>query len=378
MMAAAALFAAVTALRFVSGDRPGEGITLLYVVPIALLALDFGPRGGLIGGLIGVGLVLFWALVENVDVPAIGYATRTVSFVVVGLGVGLLSERRKAADAETARWWDMSNDLLCEASFDGYLTRVNDAWELTLGYTRAQLMARPYIELIHPDDVKSGIDAVEGLAASPSDLVNFECRVRASDGSWRWLLWGARSDEERIYAVAKDITDRKGLEAEREQLLARVEAMAKTDELTGVANRRAWDEELRRELDRAERYGYSVSIALLDLDRFKLFNDERGHAAGDDFLREAAMSWRLAGRATDFIARYGGEEFGVILPSCSLDVAEVVVDQLRRATPMGQTCSAGIAQWDGAESPEALVARADAALYEAKRDGRDRLAVSAA
>lgn len=263
--------------------------------------------------------------------------------------------------------------MLCEASLDGYFTRVNSEWEKCLGWTAEELTSRPYAELIHPDDLEATYAAAGGLADGPSDVIAFENRYRAKDGSYRWLLWSSRSDGERIYAVAKDITDRKAGDEEREQLLALSEAMARTDSLTGLPNRRAWDEELMRELARAERYDYLVSVAMIDLDRFKAFNDAKGHAAGDELLRESANAWRLALRTTDFVARVGGEEFAVLLPHCPPGDAPHVLDRLRAATPQGQTCSAGVAIWDRVEGADALLERADSALYEAKRAGRDRV-----
>jgi len=163
---------------------------------------------------------------------------------------------------------------------------------------------------------------------------------------------------------------------ERAELLARTEAMARTDELTGLPNRRAWDDELDRELARAQRSGERFSVAMLDLDRFKDFNDAHGHQAGDQLLSQAGVAWAAAVRAADFVARYGGEEFAVILPGCPPDAASYVVERVRAVTPMGQTCSAGIAAWDREESGKELVARADAALYQAKRGGRDRIVLA--
>jgi diguanylate cyclase len=162
-------------------------------------------------------------------------------------------------------------------------------------------------------------------------------------------------------------------EFEREARLARVEAMARTDELTGLANRRALDEEIRRELARAKRMGHQVAIAMLDIDRFKDYNDRHGHPAGDMLLREAATAWRISIRQSDFIGRYSGEEFIVILPDCQPAGASDVVERLRAVTPDGQTVSGGIATWDGSESAESLLARAGRALHAAKHAGRDRL-----
>jgi diguanylate cyclase (GGDEF)-like protein len=165
---------------------------------------------------------------------------------------------------------------------------------------------------------------------------------------------------------------------ERADLLARLEAIARTDDLTGLANRRAWDELLPTELARARRDEAPLCVAMLDLDRFKAFNDQHGHQAGDRLLKAAAGVWRGSLRATDALARYGGEEFAVVLPRCDVESAVALIDRLRASTPDEQTASAGIAQWDGEEAAEALVARADAALYEAKNAGRDRVMVAAA
>jgi diguanylate cyclase (GGDEF)-like protein len=111
---------------------------------------------------------------------------------------------------------------------------------------------------------------------------------------------------------------------------------------------------------------------MLDLDHFKRFNDARGHQAGDKLLEGAARAWAALLRPTDTLARYGGEEFALLLPHCDTDTAEAIVAPLLAAVPDGQTASCGIAEWDGAESVEALTARADAALYMAKRGGRAR------
>jgi diguanylate cyclase (GGDEF)-like protein len=112
---------------------------------------------------------------------------------------------------------------------------------------------------------------------------------------------------------------------------------------------------------------------MLDLDFFKHFNDERGHQAGDRLLKQGAAAWVNELRASDTLARYGGEEFTVALPGCTLFNAKDIVERLRAAMPEGSTVSAGVACWNGRESAEELVGRADAALYEAKRLGRDRL-----
>ncbi len=166
------------------------------------------------------------------------------------------------------------------------------------------------------------------------------------------------------------LADEAGRAIERDARYALLARQARTDELTALPNRRAWDEALVRELSRAQRTRQPLCLALLDLDHFKSYNDTLGHPAGDAHLRRTAAAWRRELRAVDVLARYGGEEFGVLLPATALAEATEAIDRVRAATPNEQTASAGVVQWDGEESPDALLARADAALYRAKEAGR--------
>jgi diguanylate cyclase len=188
------------------------------------------------------------------------------------------------------------------------------------------------------------------------------------------LAWAERVADpgERVRSLMGLLAAEAAVAIERADLLARLEAVARTDDLTGLANRRAWDEHLPRELARARRDERSLCVAMLDLDHFKEYNDERGHQAGDRLLKQVSGAWREMLRPSDMLARYGGEEFGLVLPNCPLEKGIEVVERLREYTVFGQTCSAGIAAWDGEESPDQLVSRADLALYEAKKAGRDR------
>lgn len=158
---------------------------------------------------------------------------------------------------------------------------------------------------------------------------------------------------------------------ERERLMGVLETAALTDALTGLPNRRAFDSQLERELVRAERLGISVCVGMLDLDHFKLFNDSHGHAGGDRLLREAGAAWSGELRGSDLLGRHGGDEFTLLLPDCDEPDGLALVERLRAATPPGQTVSTGLATWDREESAAELLARADAALYEAKAAGRD-------
>jgi diguanylate cyclase (GGDEF)-like protein len=161
-----------------------------------------------------------------------------------------------------------------------------------------------------------------------------------------------------------------GLVNQVQDQAAQLDALAHNDALTGVPNRRAWDLELARRMANASHSGEDVVVAILDLDHFKRFNDQYGHQAGDRLLKEAAAAWRAQLRATDLLARYGGEEFGVCITGMTAAAAAKLLERMLAATPLGQTFSGGLAAWTGEEAPERLVARADAALYEAKSAGR--------
>jgi diguanylate cyclase (GGDEF)-like protein len=166
---------------------------------------------------------------------------------------------------------------------------------------------------------------------------------------------------------------------DRSRVVAGLVDLAHTDELTGLPNRRGLLETLHRELARSRRNNTAFSVAMLDFDNFKSYNDKFGHAVGDHMLRLFAERTVSRLRGQDMIARYGGEEFCLVLPETGPDGAAKVVEALRvlgvGMDPLGErvTFSAGIATWNGEESIDDLVLRADTNLYSAKAKGRDRV-----
>jgi len=153
---------------------------------------------------------------------------------------------------------------------------------------------------------------------------------------------------------------------------ARLRDLALEDPLTGLPNRRALQSHLANSLQKARREQITLTVAMIDLDHFKAFNDQFGHLAGDHLLKSAASAWAAQVRGTDMLARVGGEEFVLVLPDATVNQAEGVVAKLRGVTPLGQTFSAGLAQWDGEALLEELVNAADTAMYAAKHAGRNR------
>jgi diguanylate cyclase (GGDEF)-like protein len=154
-------------------------------------------------------------------------------------------------------------------------------------------------------------------------------------------------------------------------LRARMETLSLTDDLTGVATRRVFEEELPRELARARRGEHAVAVAALDLDHLGAFNVLHGEREGDRLIKEAASLWRGELREVDVLARLEGGTFALVLPNCGLGEAVDVLDRVRAVTPRGQTASAGVARWDGEEPAELLEARCDDALAAAKEAGRN-------
>lgn len=301
-----------------------------------------------------------------------------ISLTVVMLFTSVIVAHRARADQRARRFFDLSHDMLSTMDREGRCLEVNAAWKNLLGYHAEELQGVALLELTHPEDHERATVAAREVFAGGAESVGLETRVRAKDGSWHWLRTSSSlaPEEGFIYARSADITELKQVEAEREELLARVEVLARHDALTGLPNRRSLEELLPREMACAGRDGTSLCLALIDIDHFKTYNDTHGHLAGDAVLRECAIAWDSQLRGADSIVRFGGEEFLVLFPGCELEEAAVILERLRAATAGEQTCSAGLARWDLKETGESLLSRADAALYEAKAAGRDRVVSS--
>ncbi len=191
-----------------------------------------------------------------------------------------------------------------------------------------------------------------------------------------------------VIEYIRDITVRKRSDGERNRLIEKLEYLSKTDSLTELLNRRALIHRLEAEVDRARRYGSDLSIMLCDIDRFKEINDTYGHSAGDDVLRIVSQTISELLRGSDVAGRYGGDELMVLLPETDINGAVRLAERIRAAVEtsiiplsdkkkikgslsLGVTCF-----YPSCESPDDLIKRVDAALYEAKRSGRNKLHVA--
>jgi diguanylate cyclase (GGDEF)-like protein/PAS domain S-box-containing protein len=511
------LFAAIFVARMATGDV-GNGLTLLYVVPIVIVGIGLGRTAGIVAGLLGLVLFTTWTALEDPDLGLLAYASRGIAFLLVGAITGIMADRIRAAarDAEAAaRHFQLSSDMLCTADFDGRMLSANESWQRQLGWSFEELTSRPFIELIHPDDREASLREF-ALSAEGERATSFVNRCQAKDGSWLWVEWTSQADPEAkvIYAAARNVTDRRVAEEARREAeerfrrafedsatgmalmdiegsvllavnpalarmlgrpreeligvaaleeiadpedvpaiakgMARLEAgdaplfrselrivrpdgkrvwadmttsivrdehgeplyrmsqlvdidarrqaeeqlryLADHDPLSGLYNRRRFEQELQRELGYAAMQRSSGALLVLDVDRFKEINDTLGHAAGDAVISRigAMLTERL--RSADVIGRLGGDEFAVLLRRVEAAEAREVASSIQALAverlaeisggELGRvTLSVGVAAFGGGDedvpSLDEIFKTADAAMYEAKRAGGNRVSIAA-
>ena len=269
----------------------------------------------------------------------------------------------------------------------GTLLYVSPSVEPVLGLRGSDLIGKSCFDLVNSDD-KERVLATTARLSSPDASCTVAFRIARADGSVAWVeinfkLASERSDDEKtkFVGVLRDVTQRKMMEDELNSLNGRLAQLATTDGLTGLSKRRTFDGFLHREYSDQD----TLSVLLFDIDHFKGYNDSFGHQAGDECLKAVARAIADATSNTSGMsARYGGEEFAIVLPNVSeadaLKVAEAVRLTVRSlgipnpASPRGYvTLSVGVSTRTTATLDEAmLVGDADLALYEAKRQGRNR------
>ena len=231
---AAALFAAVFAFSVIGTNREDAPL-VLFVVPVAVLAVAHGLRGGAIAAGLAVVLATISLGLTRDEVSPVGYLSRSTAFVVVGLLVGRFVDQRSALVTAIGRQRELSLDALATIDFDGRFETVNPAWTRILGYSEDELVARPFIELVHPDDVERTLAEAARMAESGDDSMHFRNRYRTRDGSYRWLEWASTTvpEERRFYATARDITEKRRAEEalERHQELLERAVRERTHDL---------------------------------------------------------------------------------------------------------------------------------------------------
>jgi diguanylate cyclase (GGDEF)-like protein/PAS domain S-box-containing protein len=266
------------------------------------------------------------------------------------------------------------------ADADGRLVRWNRACEQLLGYTQAEVDDSGALLHLVPEAERGVAEAARRALVAGRSPIRTEFHWRTREGRLRlieWTITALAGPEGRVsYMVATgvDVTDARNWDAEREAVEERLRHMADHDALTGLFNRRRFEEELERHIAHGRRYGMSGALLLLDLDDFKQVNDRHGHRAGDRVLTAVAVVLRHRLRESDIVARFGGDEFAVLMPVGGAAEAAELADLLTAAlnhdvpAPTGPLhASVGIALFEESTTADEILSRADDAMYADKR-----------
>jgi len=409
----------VALLRHAQGGGQ-SGYASLLVLPVVWVAFIGGRRSVLfVVAAMAATIMLPIALVGAPAYPSTGWRGAVLLTFVAAI-VGLVAEhgvrttrRQGETEAQRARMLDrlvqtQSAIALSDFAFDDVLhTVVDEALALTGGdaavvelpegddlvYRAVAGSAEEFYGLRVPANGSASGDCLARLEplvipdTETDDRVDREaCRkvgarsmviaplIHAGRAAGVLKVYSAQPgavgvNEARILGLLGNVI---GTGLARAELFETMTEHASTDALTGLANRRSWDDQLTRAIAHAERTHETLSVAVCDVDGLKEINDRHGHAAGDALLRGIAERWRADARAADLIARVGGDEFAILLPGADESGAQDVVERLIATLPPGASVSFGIAEWDLREDAVALMARADLRMYDEKRRGKAR------
>jgi diguanylate cyclase (GGDEF)-like protein/PAS domain S-box-containing protein len=395
-----------TLLAHLQGERAGETQSISPVDGQRRLYSFAHVEGQRLAVLVGVttaAIYADWVRRALIIGPILGVLTLLAGGLLLLLAA-LRQQRAQRRSAErAARRGDAifrliaehSSDVVTCLDADDGILYVSPAVAELVGHPAEALVGRPFLDAIHPDD-RDAVRRLLGELRATGERATLAYRCPHRDGREVWVETSFRQLRnpdtglaEEIIASTRDVTRHK-LAADALNSTAReLAVLAATDSLTGLGNRRRFDEVIAAEWLRARRDGSSLSLLMIDVDRFKSYNDTFGHRRGDEVLREVARVIRAhARRPADFPARYGGEEFALILPATEVEGAMLVAEDIRRGvaglaiahagSPRGVvSVSIGVAAslGDAQGAAETLVEAADAALYQAKRSGRDRTEV---
>ena len=261
-----------------------------------------------------------------------------------------------------------------------------------LGYTMDELSEnisyKFFTDKLHSDDYKNTMDAMIRNMRGETEVYECEYRIQAKDGSWKWFYDRGkvtqRDDNGKpLFAagIVFDITEKKEKEKNLEVINKQLKETSITDALTGIKNRRAIMEVLKYRIEQAQESKSPLSIAMFDIDRFKNINDTKGHVYGDMVIKKTVDAISGGIRGLDAVGRYGGEEFLLLLPNSSLESARIVCERIKSRIEEIEfndgtkiTVSGGVALYQDEDIVD-FIDRADKKLYEAKRNGRNRIEV---
>ncbi len=274
---------------------------------------------------------------------------------------------------------DGAASLIMVLDARGSLVRWNRACEQLVGYTAAELSKPGALLDLVPAAERAGADTARRAVMAGESPVEAEFHWRTRDGGLRLIAWSATALTGRdgrvthIVATGTDVTDERRWDEERVATEERLRHIADHDALTGLFNRRRFEEELERHIARGRRYGISGALLLIDLDDFKHVNDGFGHRTGDAVLTAVADVLDSRLRESDVVARFGGDEFAVLMPvggeTEAAELAELLTAAVNREvkSPAGPLyASVGYAVFDQSTTNDEILSRADEAMYEDK------------
>ena len=345
-----------------------------------------------------------------------GYATvrrqqdRTLIMTGLNMDVTEWVDTLRAAEVRFTATFEQAAVGIAHVGTDGKWLNMNNRCCEIVGYSKEELLRLTFADITHPDDLDADWAMVRSLLAGERSTYSTEKRYVVKNHQLVWvnltvsLVLDKHAKPDYFIVVIEDITARKQLEAERDELIvsleervrertAELENLIRTDVLTGIANRRRFEEHYELERGRAVRARQPLSLVMLDIDYFKGLNDSLGHAIADRALIAVAKELtESTQRFGDLAARYGGDEFVLLLPNTgpegALNVATKVQDAIQRlalpnpGSPVSPnlTLSQGIAtEWPAHRAAhDILMLAADRALYKAKENGRNRISVDLA
>jgi diguanylate cyclase (GGDEF)-like protein/PAS domain S-box-containing protein len=299
----------------------------------------------------------------------------------------LIEEALRLNEERYAFVLEGTNDGLLDWDLEDKRVFVSDRWKAMLGFGADEIGDTPQeiLSLVHPEDVPNYKALTAAHLRGESPLFEMEIRMRHKDGSYRWMMSRARAVRDacgrpiRMAGSQTDITHLKILEE-------RLRRESSRDELTGIFNRRHFSEQLRSTLAAARRFSEPSSLCLADIDHFKTVNDTNGHAAGDEVLRVFAKLILEEIREEDVASRHGGDEFSILFSHSTARLATIALERIRArlqehlfvgsgGNTFRATATFGVCDLAAGDDEAKVLARADRALYQAKRLGRDRIAV---
>ena len=354
-----------------------------FIVSEILVTACNAALGVIRGGRVNGGLLLVGAI----DALAVSFVISTLIVFFI------LKEQRRSEEAlqRSSRFlsdvFESIRDPFCIFSSDFRMIKVNGEYAALKGRPVAELTGeKRCYEFQGRDSVcENCVVQKTMLAANPCAK---EKSMRLPDGADIWVeiytypIMDADSRVSHVIEYIRDVTGRKAAEAERKKFIEKLERLSRSDDLTGLLNKRALMERLEYEVDRSRRYLAPLSVIICDLDNFKLVNDTLGHEAGDRVLQIVAKTLAGALRKSDIIGRIGGDEFMLILPQTPLEGAGEFAERIRQKIEdieypdditVRSTLSLGIAAFAGIPDPGEILKRADIALYDSKKAGKNKV-----